>query len=220
MSSNNNKIVKKIEYITLIIFTLCIITSIIHNIINYNYMNILKAAGTLVLVFVPLLVVKIFKFHLTSEFHIIIQVFIFLAVYLGGVCRLYYTIWWLDTTLHATRGFLLGFTGFLLICMLNKNEININLSFYFVVIFMFGFSSGVTVIWEIFEFTMDALFDAQMQVFGLVDTMWDMVADSSGTIISIIIICFYLKTGKENIVIKLINKFLVSNSRKAVEVNY
>lgn len=221
MTTNNNKtIVKKIEYILLIIFTLFTIGFIIQNIKNYNFINILKAAGTLILIYVPLIVVKIFKFHLTSEFHIIVQLYIFLAVYLGGVCRLYYTIWWLDSTLHATRGLLLGFTGFILIFMLNKIEMNLNLNLSFIVIFMFGFSSSISVIWEIFEFTMDALFNTSMQIFGLVDTMWDIVADSCGTIISIIIICFYLKTGKENIVIKLINKFLVSNSRKAVEVNY
>ena len=219
MAIKNNKIsfVKKLEFAIMIIFTIVIIGSVLINIIDYNLTNIFKSIGTLFLVYVPILIAKKYKINLIPEFNIILQLFIFTGVFLGSVCRFYYLIWWLDGTLHGLRGVLLGFVGFILLFMMIKDEVKLNLSISFIVIFMFSFSASISVLWEIFEFTMDSLFNTSMQVFGLKDTMWDIIADSIGSISSSIVVYLYMKKGKETYIIKLINKFLVNNNREAVK---
>jgi uncharacterized membrane protein YjdF len=59
----------------------------------------------------------------------------------------------------------------------------------FVAFFAFLFALGVGTIWEIFEFTMDGLFDMNMQKLmlgdpsGLTDTMWDLIVDALGALV-------------------------------------
>jgi len=165
-----------------------VIGALIKSIINHNIINISKSLGTLLLMYIPKIIAKKSKINLTSEFHIILQLFIFAGVFLGSVCRFYYQFWWLDGTLHGFRGFLLGFTGFIVLFMMYRDEIKSSMRLSFIVIFMFSFSASFSVLWEIFEFTMDSLFNTSMQIFGLKDTMWDMIADSIGSISASLII--------------------------------
>lgn len=68
---------------------------------------------------------------------------------------------------------------------------------------------------------MDELFNAKMQIFGLVDTMWDIISDSLGTVLSMIIIYRFLRNKKENFIIitlfKFINVNIESNSLEQLE---
>ena len=87
-------------------------------------------------------------------------VFIFCAEFLGALHGFYDKFWWWDKILHTSSGFLLGMAGFLLIYILNKQEIiQVFMKQGFIALFSFTFAVAFAALWEIYEFTMDQLFD-------------------------------------------------------------
>ena len=102
--------------------------------------------------------------------------------------------------LHTFSGFALGAVGLSIIGLLNKSEsVPVSLSPAFVAIFAFCFAVSVGVIWEIYEFSVDAVADLNMQKYilengevlnghaAIADTMKDLIVDSLGALaISII----------------------------------
>ena len=94
----------------------------------------------------------------------------------------------------------------MLISILNDNEhIYIELSPFFVAIFVFCFSITIGSIWEIYEYVTDGILKTNMQKFitsdgivleghkALTDTMKDIVVDSIGAFISSIISYIFTK---------------------------
>ena len=66
--------------------------------------------------------------------------------------------------LHTVNGFLMAAIGFALIDILNNSpRFHISLSPIFVAVVAFCFSMTVGVVWEFFEFSMDMIFDTDMQ---------------------------------------------------------
>lgn len=69
------------------------------------------------------------------------------------------------------------------------------------------------VVWEIFEFTMDQLFDLNMQKSGLVDTMWDLIVDTVGSGVVALMGLAFLQTGRESFVVHWLQNFTEGNPR-------
>jgi len=126
-------------------------------------------------------------------------VFIFCAIYLGSAADFYNAFWWWDDMLHMLSGTILGLVGFVLIYYLNS-RFSMRLSPIFVALFALTFAVFMGVIWEIFEFTMDAisgsntqrwaepangfLIGKDYQCWGLRDTMSDLIVDIFGGILA------------------------------------
>lgn len=109
--------------------------------------------------------------------------FIFLSLFLGGIDDLYGSIHLWDKLVHFQSGLLFSGTGFLVIYLLNESEETpIELSPGFVALFAVVFSIAIGALWEIAEFTGDAIFQSTWQN-GLADTMWDLIADSVGALV-------------------------------------
>ena len=101
---------------------------------------------------------------LPAEMLLVALVFIFAALFLGEMRSYYQRIWWWDTALHMSSGFLLGIFGFLLVYVLNESRnIGVFMRPRFVAFFAFLFAVAVGAGWEIFEFTMDRMFGLHMQ---------------------------------------------------------
>ena len=65
----------------------------------------------------------------------------------------------LPRVLHALSGAMLGALGFSVLTFLNKTEgIPVSMSPAFAALFTFCFALALDVLWEIYEFTVDALF--------------------------------------------------------------
>ena len=77
--------------------------------------------------------------------------------------------------------------------------------------FCFGVAAGA--VWEIFEFVVDQLFNTNMQKNGLVDTMWDLIVDSIGALITSLVGYYYIKGKKLSLFHRLIRKFENENKR-------
>lgn len=215
MSENNTKIYN-IQKIILYIIRLVLIITVINYIVSKNWFNLLVALSFVILTYLSPIIYKITKINLIPEFNIIIQLFMFSSIYLGTLCGFYSIFWWWDVYLHAFFGLIFGLVGFILIYILNNNS-KIKLSLTFIMIFIFCFSVTIGVIWELYEFTIDSLFYIGMQKYGLIDTMWDLIADSVGAIYTCIFVHIYLKTGKQTYLVKISNKLITKNINNPIK---
>lgn len=153
-----------------------------------------------------------------AEFHISAVLFSIAALYLGEVQEFYQRLWWWDMALHGTAGLLMGIIGFLMVYILNETDrVRLNMTSGFIAFFAFLFAISIGTFWEIFEFSMDQLFQMNMQkpMFGdpsgLTDTMWDMIVNAAGALIISLSGWWYLKTGQSFFVDEWIRKFINRN---------
>lgn len=155
-----------------------------------------------------------------AEFHISAVTFSFAALYLGEVQQFYQRLWWWDIALHTSAGLLMGIVGFLLVYILNESErVRLNLAPGFIAFFAFLFAISIGTFWEIFEFSVDQLFQTNMQKpmlgdpSGLTDTMWDMIVNAIGAFVISFIGWWYLKRNQTFFVDEWIKKFIRWNPR-------
>ena len=92
--------------------------------------------------------------------------FVLFAVVAGEVFNAYETFWWWDDMLHTVAGVIAGLVGFLAVYFFNARY-NMHISPLFVAVFAFTFAITAGTLWEVFEFTMDALFGLDMQRWNL-----------------------------------------------------
>lgn len=160
--------------------------------------------------FLPNIAKKNMKLEIPSRMIIAYVVFLYCAIFLGEVRNFYFTVPHWDTILHTSSGAMLGALGFSVVNLLNKTErVDVHLSPAFVALFAFCFAVTMGVVWEIYEFSADALIGTNMQKFmtesgemlighsALVDTMKDLIVDALGAaVISVIgFVSIKYKTG-------------------------
>lgn len=199
---------EKLKLIITWIVRALLIGAIVVAIILKRYEDIFIAVFAIFGTFLPNIIEKKMKVYLPIPLQIIIVIFIYLAEGLGEIADFYYTVPWWDNMLHMTSGGILGIIGLMFVYLLNKNHVReINLSPFFIVLFAFCFALMIGVVWEIYEFAMDRVFDTNMQKFrfagedGLVDTMTDLIVDTIGAFVvtasSYLIIKVKSKISKE-----------------------
>ncbi len=118
----------------------------------------------LILFLAPPFIEKALHIKLPTVLEVTIFVFIFCAEILGEIECYYvkYTYW--DTILHTVNGFLFAAFGFCLVDLLNENKkFKFELSPTFQALVAFCFSMTIGIFWEFFEFSMDHLFQLDMQ---------------------------------------------------------
>ncbi len=154
------------------------------------------------------------------EFQLVILLFVFAALFLGEVRSYYDRFWWWDIVLHTASGFLLGIFGFLLVYVLNENRrVELSMRPRFVALFAFLFAVAAGALWEIFEFTMDQVFDTNMQKpmlgdpSGLTDTMWDLVVDMLGAAAISLLGWSAMQGRRRSFIGAWIAKFIARNPR-------
>ena len=177
---------------------------------DYVLMVLQCLVGTIV-IFLPKKVEDRFQIHIPNGIEILYFIFLFCAIYLGEVRNFYYRIPYWDVILHGFSAMMLGALGFTLVDYLNGTEkLNLKLSPFFVSFFAFCFSVTCGVIWEIYEFSADALLGTNMQKFmnakgevligraALGDTMKDIIVDTLGTLTIVVIGYVTLRKRKED----------------------
>jgi hypothetical protein len=152
-----------------------------------RWMHAFLVVAVMVAILLPVIARRRFAVTIPSELQILAILFIFATLFLGEVRAYYERLWWWDLALHATAGLLLGLVGFLIVYILNENDlVELQMRPSFVALFAFFFGIGIGTLWEIFEFAMDRFFDLTMQkpmlgdASGLTDTMWDLILDTLG----------------------------------------
>ena len=197
------------EFLSVLI-RISLIIAIVTEVINKNWFLLLITSFIFILTFFPKLIELKFKINIPIEYELMALIFIYATLFLGELKGYYTKFWWWDIVLHTGSGLALGFSGFLIMYILYYRK-KIEASPFLVSIFAFCFAVAIGVIWEIFEFSMDQLFGMSMQKSGLIDTMWDLIVDSGGALITSVLGYLNLKGTKTPIFKRMLTKFLKEN---------
>lgn len=141
-----------------------VLFTLVRSVFRREHFNVMMCLLTLALFMIPAFVEKNFKLHLSSFFEGVVLVFIFSAEILGEINCYYELVPHWDTVLHTVNGFMFAAFGFALLDMINRDShIKFQLAPIYLALVAFCFSMTVGVIWEFYEFGMDALFSSDMQ---------------------------------------------------------
>lgn len=186
--------------ILLILFTYY---SIIKTNNNSNYIsNILLIFVTS---FIPDIILNIFKVKLSNLPDFLLQLFIFLALFLGRMYNMYSILPWWDLFLHFASGALLGFLSLIILKpLIGENNLK-TLPPLFIGIYILLFTISGAALWEFWEFTGDQLFGFDSQLNSLMDTMTDMISGSLSGVILSIMGFLHMKNGSFKFLDEFIN---------------
>lgn len=177
------------------VIRILIFINVINNFIKKDYYFTLIGVAAFILTFIPSLIFKIMKIEPDKSLYLSIIIFIFISLYLGTLNNFYRYTWW-DTMLHTISGIIIGFFAIIILRKHSPNKSIDNYNKIFIFIFILSFAALCGVVWEIYEFTIDTLFNLDMQgveYTGVTDTMVDLIADLIGSIISYVIYHFTYK---------------------------
>ena len=108
-----------------------------------------------------------------------ILVYALAAILLGEVAGFYIKITWWDVGLHLYASTVLSIVGFALVMMVTGGAPPV-VAPWVLAVLAFAFSMMVGAMWELMEFTLDAVFGTVTQRSGLPDTMGDMAVNLVG----------------------------------------
>ncbi len=162
----------------------------------------------LIVMLLPTFIHRKLRIVVPSTIVILYYIFLYCAIYLGEVRNFYYLIPHWDDILHAFSGAMLGALGFILVDILNRDQsVRVQLSPLFVALFAFCFALAVGALWEVYEFTFDAVLGLNMQkhtteagtalagIDAVSDTMWDIIIDA-GAAFSVCVVGFFATKEK------------------------
>jgi len=202
----------KMQNIVINFLRLTILIAIIGSIFNKRWTLLFSSALILILTFLPYLFERKYSINLPIEFEFVIILFIYASLFLGEIHAYYTKFWWWDVVLHTSSGIALGFAGFLILYVLYCQD-KVRAKPIWIAIFAFCFGVAIGAVWEIFEFTMDQIFSLNMQKSGLLDTMWDLIVDSIGAMLTSFVGYFYIKGKKTPLFTRFLQKFSKENPK-------
>lgn len=141
-------------------------------------------AEILSILFVRLLPIPFTSFEVTM-----LQIQIFISIFLGTTLNFYELISEFDFFLHISFGIVASVLSIPFIKFFtSKLNLDINKThILFIIFIIFCFSTTCGTLWEIYEFSVDKLFRLNTQNNSLLDTMSDIIANAIGTIFFCII---------------------------------
>lgn len=191
-----------------------------------NWIALFVTVLTLSLVLLlPRLLHQRYRVNLPVEFQLIIVIFLYSSLFLGMARNWYLRIPGWDSLMHFFSGIALGFAGFLILYVLYKSG-RLTASHLLIAFLAFCVAVAMGTLWEIFEFTIDRLFGANMQRaqsslteiqrYGsghcaVQDTMYDLILDSVGALIASTAGYLYLKKKDFPLFNNLVQRFEEQN---------
>lgn len=139
-----------------IIFKVAVILNLLMCLVNREWIATFICLFNFILFFIADYVQKKLKYK--NYFQLLIYVFLIVSLMGGEVYYLYSKIWFLDIILHTLSSFIVSGL-FLLIFKVFRNNINNIL----LMVCIFSFAMMVAVMWEITEYSIDRLFNVDMQ---------------------------------------------------------
>ncbi|UWQ22066.1 hypothetical protein [Jannaschia sp. W003] len=103
------------------------------------------------------------------------------ALLLGEHLQVYEALPWWDLALHVVSAAVLAVVGFGL-ALLPTAGAPPRTALWVLGTLAFGFAMMAGALWEVLEFALDQLFGTNAQDSGLVDTMWDVIANTLGAV--------------------------------------
>lgn len=163
---------------------------------------IIQSTIFLILSFIPYMLEKYVNMRIKNSLQILYILLCAGALLVGEVFRLYVTTKWWDKLIHFTSSMTISLCSLSLLNIFFSIDTK-KLSPFFIIIFVFSFTSMIGVIWEIIEFITDELIESNMQRYmnsnteiffighkALSDTMFDLIINSFGALVISIYIFF------------------------------
>jgi hypothetical protein len=144
------------------------------------------AAGCLILASGPMVFRTLSGIALPEGLATGILVYTAAALLGGEIGGLYVTLWWWDIVLHLIASAVLSLVGMALVMMASGGA-RPHVAMWVLAVLAFGFSMMVGAMWELMEFSLDAVFGTNTQRSGLPDTMGDMAANLAGGAVGAVI---------------------------------
>ncbi|MCH7850975.1 MAG: ATP-binding protein [Nanoarchaeota archaeon] len=197
------------HFIILNLMRFILILTFIYSLVSNSPLIQIISLIALAVTFIPWLLKELFGLEIPSMVEIIYILFIYGLLVTGETKGFFQGLWGLDILMTLTASVTLGFVGLSIIHILYKRKrINANPAFAALVIFTFTVAMGS--LWELFEFTLDALLNTSLQK-GLIDTMQDLAVNILGGLLVAIHGFHYIKTGKSPLVSLFISKKIEEN---------
>lgn len=163
---------KKLVVTVYILLRFLVILTLIAQVFNGNYEHVYTCVLVLILFAIPSIVECRLRIDLPDTLEIIILLFIFSAEILGEIQEYYVLLPFWDDMLHTLNGFLFAAVGFSMVDILNRNKrVSMQMSPFYMAVMAFCFSMTIGVLWEFFEWAMDAVFSIDMQKDTIVHTI-------------------------------------------------
>lgn len=187
--------------LAILISGLSVVSSVIVFFMHHGpYIQVLSVVP---LSFAPFLLEKIFKFRFPKQLLFFYDFFLFASIILGTGFNFYSLPLW-DKYLHVFAGYVMGEIGFSIFLSKSSNDILYDQR-NVVALFCLSFAAFLGVLWEIYEYTGDLLFNLNMQRYqtsngvpyigkiALDDTMGDLIADLLGALVFTLFILYQMK---------------------------
>ena len=189
---------KKINWICKRVIFLLSLLGIIYAIpvlIQGDLYEVLIRLTIIITAFIPRCARKFLHLQISYTMELVYLIFIFFGHFVGSIMGVYNQIFIYDKIIHTLSGVLTAL--FALVLLKNMKLYDFH-HFLFNVLFMIVFTIAIAGVWEIFEFTNDAIFQADAQhvmTTGVDDTMLDMIVALLGGVIVVVIygIEYFLK---------------------------
>ena len=159
-------------------------------------LSLLQCALGIFAVFIPKLLHSKYGFKFPDWMLILYNIFLYCAIFLGEVRNYYINVPIWDDILHGFSGVMAGFFAFMLIsvALRRSGKSQSAMPPLLVALFAFVFSVAIGALWEIYEFSLDAFLELNMQKYrendgtmligreAVFDTMKDIVIDTIGAL--------------------------------------
>jgi len=161
-----------------------------------DHLHLLTSVFTFCISFLPLVLERRLKLRLPTAVQTVYVAFIFSSMFAGEVFGLYGRIWPWDDWMHFISGVIMGVGVILWLAYLELKSVKLPrwLQGYLVL----GTVAFAAVLWELAEFASDQLFGTSSQGGDLVDTMLDLLYDTSGAVI--VAVAWRLTTKRKDVV--------------------
>ncbi|AOR22870.1 hypothetical protein [Clostridium taeniosporum] len=169
------------EIITIIVNVVLVI-HLLFNILFQSGDNLFRIILTIVTVFIAKVVFSVTFIRHCKLLYLLSLIFIIMAIYVGSVFNIYSYVYYYDKILHFVSGIIISILGFSIYARYTY-KISDKLKPLFALIFILSFSVAMAGVWEIWEFSTDRLFGLNAQNNSLLDTMWDIIIGTIGSLI-------------------------------------
>ncbi|OGP15647.1 MAG: hypothetical protein A2052_07225 [Deltaproteobacteria bacterium GWA2_54_12] len=162
-----------------------------------DYLFSILLVFSVILSLIPSLVERSYRVTLPFELDLLITLSIFLNTFMGEGMNFYQKVRLYDKALHIYGSAVVGLLAFVVVYTLNYTR-KVRLSLPFIGFFTITFAIAMGAVWEIMEFAVDSLFGKTTQN-GLADTMWDLVNDFVGGVITAAVGMLYVKYSNPDV---------------------